>query len=118
MHATARVLPIEPKSMRLCSCECWPDCRRCITADGPSPNPSGMCAAAVCAGLPFNPDFAVTHITQLSSRAGEEELRAGPTPWGTVLELPASWAEAVASAELPDEEPLHTALEVRVCVNR
>jgi hypothetical protein len=75
-----------------------------------------MCYVLVlCAGLPFSPDFAVTHITQLSSRAGDEELRAGPTPWGTVLQLPASWAEAVASAELPDEQPLHTALEV--CAN-
>lgn len=65
-----------------------------------------------CAGMPFSPDFAVTHITQLSGRPDDEQLRAGPTPWGTVLQLPASWAEAVASADLPDEHPLCTAIEV------
>lgn len=54
----------------------------------------------------------MTHITQLSSRAGDEELRAGPTPWGTVLQLPDSWVEVVSDAQLPDEQPLSTALEV------
>lgn len=67
------------------------------------------------AGLPFSPEFAVTHITQLNSRAGDEVLRAGPTAWGTVLQLPDSWAEAVSSAQLPDEQPLSTTLEVGGC---
>lgn len=65
-------------------------------------------------GLPFKPDFAVTHITQLNSREGEEVLRAGPTPWGTVLQLPDSWVEAVRNAELPEDQPLNTPLEVRL----
>lgn len=39
-------------------------------------------------------------------------LRAGPTSWGTVLQLPDSWVEAVSTAQLPEEQPLSTALEV------
>lgn len=65
------------------------------------------------AGLPFNPEFAITHITELPSRAADGEvLRAGPTSWGTVLQLPDSWVEAVSTAQLPEEQPLSTALEV------
>lgn len=64
-------------------------------------------------GLPFNPEFAITHITELPSRAAADEvLRAGPTSWGTVLQLPDSWVQAVSAAQLPEEQPLSTALEV------
>jgi hypothetical protein len=67
------------------------------------------------AGLPFNPEFAITHITELPSRAAADEvLRAGPTSWGTVLQLPDSWVQAVSTAQLPEEQPLSTALEVRL----
>jgi len=75
-----------------------------------------VCAAVhwlLVAGLPFKPEFTVSHITQLSSRSGDEVLRAGPTPWGTVLQLPDSWVEAVRAAQLPQDQPLNTPLEVR-----
>lgn len=49
----------------------------------------------------------------MPSRAADDEvLRAGPTCWGTVLQLPDSWVEAVSTAQLPEEQPLRTALEV------
>ncbi|KAF8061976.1 ODA7 [Scenedesmus sp. PABB004] len=64
-------------------------------------------------GLPFAPGFHVTHITELaSSRTGPEELVAGPTPWGTELQLPDSWVEAIEAAALPESQPLLTALQV------
>jgi hypothetical protein len=75
----------------------------------PSPMPSS--------GLPLSPEFAVTHITALASRSGgPAALCCGPTPWGTVLQLPDSWVGPVTAAVLPEEDPLGAHLEVRVCV--
>uniref|UniRef100_A0A383WN22 CRAL-TRIO domain-containing protein n=1 Tax=Tetradesmus obliquus TaxID=3088 RepID=A0A383WN22_TETOB len=64
-------------------------------------------------GLPFSPESAITHITECSSRgAGAELLVAGPTAWGTELQLPDSWVEAIQAAQLPEEQPLMQPLEV------
>lgn len=45
--------------------------------------------------------------------AGPEQMVAGPTPWGTELQLPDSWADAISTAQLPDDQPLHTPIEAR-----
>ncbi|KAF6256638.1 hypothetical protein COO60DRAFT_92785 [Scenedesmus sp. NREL 46B-D3] len=64
-------------------------------------------------GLPFCPQFAITHITECGSRKpGNELLVAGPTAWGTELQLPGSWVEAIDAAQLPEEHPLTQPLEV------
>eukprot|EP00775_Hariotina_reticulata_P005378 gene5378-5613_t len=64
-------------------------------------------------GLPFSPEFAVTHLTELSSsRTGPEVLVAGPIPWGTDLQLPDSWVRTITTATVPQDQPLHTPLEV------
>jgi hypothetical protein len=47
--------------------------------------------------------------------AGSELLVAGPTAWGTELQLPDSWVEAIQAAQLPEEQPLMQPLEVRLC---
>lgn len=44
--------------------------------------------------------------------AGNEVLVAGPTAWGTELQLPDSWVEAIQAAQLPEEQPLMRPLEV------
>jgi hypothetical protein len=48
--------------------------------------------------------------------AGNELLVAGPTAWGTELQLPDSWVEAIEAAQLPEEQPLMQSLEVRAGV--
>ena len=44
--------------------------------------------------------------------SGPESLLSGPTEWGTMLQLPQSWLDAMDEVELPEEDPLLTTLEV------
>lgn len=44
--------------------------------------------------------------------SGPEVLVAGPIPWGTDLQLPDSWVRTITTATVPEDQPLHTPLEV------